>query len=822
MAGYTTSPEEQAILVAAANPHAAKGAPVRSAAAIVAEGFGPIQRQGAWVFNRGIRFTTPTTGANSELLAAATGGLTFVPAVGPEPPTLALQLTGLDDMALRASGMPSWVPAVRYLLYRGVDAARVQAAIAQLLSDDARRAEANKTFQRITGGSAASAAALAQAFVQHPEQLIDGIPVAVGEVIGAGVQSAGVRTFEFQVGDPGMSNPIIQNPAWYFAFWEMAGLLDLAGHPLASALLRTDQGLEASGTLRFVSQAGNDANVPFTDSALPARTVRAALNAAVDGDTILILDGGTYAEPEIVVDKAINLTSAVALAAEQRHLGGAIDDAAAPAVPANLPVLQGNGAFANIADNMQNDASFIPAANNHRVIRFSVPAGRGTASLTKVVVRYGGAREGAGIFMVESAPVVVSSCYIHRNVAYFNAMFFNPLTSFPHPFPGSGWSQEGFGGGICTYTSSPIIWGNRIERNLALNGGGIGCFARCFPLIARNYIAANVLPDWFGTDTPGDGGGIRMLSLNLRYQTLALSNLDPRNAAQLNQLRQFFMTQFGLTIEVAEMYEPAHITECQQHWIHIRANRVLTNRAGDDGGGVYATGISRVFSVDNVISANIAARGDGGGFRISTASVLRSLNDKIIANQVLGAPSESATGGGIAVRCSDMYLFNALVESNISHFAGAGISFTANREGGVTGVSWLPTPVPTWDEQRRMAFGFDHAHLQIDGTSRVINNLADDAVTGKGGGLYLFRQHDTSVVGGFVGDSVSAEIGFPAAVLDPTNDSAFTDTGGAKPYRRLYLLDQVQSGASGNPPLIRDDAELAVNPAPPLLSHISL
>jgi hypothetical protein len=807
MPGYVPSPEEHAIQWSQNISHAAKSAPVRAVATAAVTGFGPQLEGGVWSFNTGLQFTTAADGTDADILAVATGVLTFMAAVGTATPVLALHLTGLDDAALLAVGMPPWLTPPRTVLYRGVDPAAVRAAVQALLADPQRLAEANKTYQRIAGGGAVTAAVLAEQFVQNPQRLGDGIPVIGGEAIGQGTAGAIARTFDLLFAEQGVSVLVSRNPSYYFNFWRLGGLIDLSAHPLGTLIMRIDQGFEASGVLRFVSRAaGNDTNAPFTDPALPARTLGAAIAIAGDGDTIMILDSSTYKEAEHVITKAINITSAVSLAADQRHLGGVASSATAPVVPAGMPILEGPQNYGAIRQDMTNDTAVVPTAGAHRVIRFTVPAG--TASVTKVVIRYGGAREGGGVYVFRSAGVVIASCHIHRNIGFFNQ---GPTTIgalLPNPFPGSGWFEEGSGGGLSLYRSSGMIWGNFIERNLALYGAAIGIFASSYPLIAENFISRNRGPDWFVGATVSDGGAIRVLQQSLRYDSqAALQTAVPPGSAISRHL-----------LTIAEMYDTEEVAVTQRSWIHLRANRFDTNIAQDDGGAVYATALTRIFSIGNHLIGNTARKGDGGGFRISTASVLRSIADVISQNRVEGTVAKGATGAGIACRCSSLYILGTVIDGNRSHFAGAGISFTSTREGDVSDggtARVLGYAIPSWDEQRRLGLGFTSAELMIEGTTLVTNNVADDTTSGKGGGLYAFRFQDGNT---FTADPINVQIDSPSTVLDPSNDAGFAQ-GVDRPNRRFYLVDQTKNGTGGNPPLMLQDADLTGNP--PTLSHVS-
>ena len=139
-----------------------------------------------------------------------------------------------------------------------------------------------------------------------------------------------------------------------------------------------------------------------------------------------------------------------------------------------LPILQGPQNYGAIRADGVNDQQVAPSPGAHRVLRYTIPAGAGIASLTKVVVRYGGAREGGGIYCYRSAGVLIASCHIHRNIAFWNISPNLAGVHLPDPFTGTGWFEEAMGGGIGLYRAPAIIWGNLIERNLALYGAAIG------------------------------------------------------------------------------------------------------------------------------------------------------------------------------------------------------------------------------------------------------------------------------------------------------------------------------------------------------------
>jgi hypothetical protein len=846
--------ERKRLVEIQASPRMRKSPPISAiteaeAPQIKFEPYGPREDAGTWKYNRGWTFETPSEGEASDIVAVSSGTLHFLSSSGPLPNIIALRIDEEEGRACAMAGMPEWFPAPKWILYCRVDADEARRALLPLLKAD--RDRLTRTIAAYNGRNKDdpidSAEALLDVFLDRSAlPLPEGIPVNAGEKIGKGTRAADPqrRAFEMQFTQQWPASGRTENPAFYFNIWSGLKTLDLAGNPFSTRWLRLDQGAQSNGIMRFVSKkSGSDGNAPFTDPGKPAKSLTRAISDASDGDTIVIVDGEVYAEKELVVTKALNITSSRELASDQAHLGGGTEipaegagcrpmDRSPPAVPADLPALQGPEDYSAIKEDMTTDYTFFPTKDvAHRVLQFKVPPSSGIASLTKVVVRYGGAREGGGIYVSRDSRVVIASCHIHRNIAYFNPLFFikdHPVFpdygGLPHPFTGSGWFQEGFGGGIFANRSSPIIWGNRIERNLAISGGAIGAFAYCFLLIAENYIAKNAGPDWLksagtigyayaeheGIYTPSDGGAIRILTASLRYD----------NAEELEKAVKGKYPNTSpdepVVIEAGLMYDADGVKSARASWIHIRGNQIRDNFTNDDGGGVYATGVSRVFSQGNWASGNTARCGDGGGYRISTGSVLLSIHDEIINNETTGKVEDLATGGGIAVRCGDCALFSAHVSGNKSHFAGAGIAFTVTREGEVTGVEWLKKKygflVPTWDVQRREALVFNHSHLMIDGTSSIERNASDDKAKGKGGGLFALRFADKTK--SFIGDQFSLRIENCSAVLKTTNKSAFV---GEKPkdgkprgltYHRICLQDMTRPGIDGSKVLVKSDIDI--------------
>ncbi|HHH27156.1 MAG TPA: right-handed parallel beta-helix repeat-containing protein [Polyangiaceae bacterium] len=817
MAGYVASAEERLIGTVAANPAAHRAWPVDTtlATGVKLQPFGPFEdpATGAWDYARGWRLAYDD--GSPAMVAVASGVIHFSPASARIPASIGLSVAGNGWPAMVAAGFPEWLPAPDWIVYSDVDPTAVRDAVQALLEGDANRLAAlQKGWAAAGKAGTPTARELADALIAGPaeEAVSGGVPVLPGDVIGHGALDAGVRRFELQLGDTWLGCDLTANPAYYYAYWSELELIDLSGHAFETESLRIEHAPLTNGVMRFVSQAiGSDASTDFTDPTIPAATVTAAVRACGPGDTVVILDTATYRETDATadakwslrIDAGVHITSAAELPAGAQHLGTSGStgyDDGVPIADFDFPVLSGPEDYSGIRDDMADDDSRMPTQAGRRVLHFELSDPSAVASVTKVVITNGGAREGGGIQIAEESKVVVASCRIHRNIGYFDI---NP-TSRPTSgvFSGSGWFEEGSGGGIGILRASPLIWGNRIERNLAMYGGAIGIFAWCFPTIRNNLIHGNAGPDWSSLATIADGGAIRVLQ-----QSLAFSSIG-----QLNKVVKpggpFGVPKALVEVPVEVMYDDARLEQAKTGWIRLIANKIQENRAADDGGGVYATAVARIFAMDNEVTNNTAARGDGGGYRISTASTLRAIRETISGNRVDGARGDSPTGGGVAVRCSNLYVTMSTISDNRNaEFAGGGVAFTATREGDVsTGMSaeWQGYTLPTWDEQRRDGLDFDSTELQIDASTSIHGNEAPGTTSGKGGGIYVFRFKDDGS-DPFTGDTVELVIEDARYVLDDTNTSGFED-GGDTPYDRIYLLDQTKTSPSS--PTIIGDAEL--------------
>ena len=510
----------------------------------------------------------------------------------------------------------------------------------------------------------------------------------------------------------------------------------------------------STGTLRFVAKAGS-ATSPFDTPAKAAKTIPPAVNAAVAGDTVLILDGATYTEA-VEIAKPLTLTSTSSLPATNPAHG--------------YPKLDGGNARRPIA--IRNVSGGVI-----HVSRVEVLKGRAAHASDHGV--------GGGILVDRMHAAVISSCHVHGNQT-----------------AGGGIFSEGYGGGIGSYHASPAIVGCVVEGNHAQGrGSGIGAWGYGWPAIFGCRIRGNVPQGGGNSISPTDplirnerpdGGGVAI--------TVAVNNTEDFNALRTTTLA-------GLP----SRWTAADLGRARANHVRLVDCVLEQNNAGDDGGGLYVSIASNVRMINTDIRDNLALR-NGGGIRVTMRSELRIRGGTISGNASNrdADPNENHAGGGISSRNTTLLeLRGVTIEENESRgFAGGGIYFISSDEGDIL-PTWPPlvTPPPfDWNNVLLGVMGFTGAELSIDGDTIVRLNHAEvlpgraSGDPGKGGGLYALRfngaRRATRVSPTITGQPLTLVLA-DAAVLATSNVSSFA---GAK---RLYLDDQ-----SGAAPVVKSDADL--------------
>jgi parallel beta-helix repeat protein/predicted outer membrane repeat protein len=351
-------------------------------------------------------------------------------------------------------------------------------------------------------------------------------------------------------------------------------------------------------------------------------TIQGALDACVDGDTVIVRDG-TYTGDG---NRDINFSGkAIVLMSENGPEVTTIDCQGSPSV-----LYRGftfySGEDANtvvrgftITNGYQNFGGGIYCSSASPTITGNIIVGNTAAS-------YGG-----GIYCGSCSPIITDNT-ISGNTAGSDGGGIECWPSAPAIITGNvitGNTAAGYGGGIdCWLDSDATIAGNTISQNTADWGGGV--FSQsCTPTVTDNTIEGNMTIN-------GAGGGL----CSAYGDIIIAGNTVTGNSSGLGQTAGSggFMVQFGTPI--------------------IENNIISGNTATGGGGGFFLLWCDNSTISNNLITNNEAdTLGAGGvGFYYSSATLY---NNTITGNSVDGV------GGGIwLVDSSTVNIINTISWNN--------------------------------------------------------------------------------------------------------------------------------------------------------------
>ena len=739
-------------------------APVSSAAPVppglTIRPFGPYDAGGgSWQFAIGLHFEMPAGLPARDLYAMATGSMRYLARAAGAPRRVVISRgdAAATAQAQETGPLPHWYPQPKLIVYENVDPSEARAAVLAALQRGKEAESALVRIRKKRGNPNFSATPEQLAELWLADEIPGGVPVLGGDRVGACGASAVAGRIEARVKMVDRLDPapdLFFNPSYHIALWNAMGWI-ADGNALLGPQSEIGGPAVATGRIVFVKKTGS-ATAPFTSPATASTTIGPALGAAAAGDTVVILDAGTYAE-ELLIDKPVSLMSASTKKATDTSPG--------------YPILDGG--------------------RLRRPIRIRNAAG-GIAQVSRLSILNGVAKydkqkgAGGGILVEATEKAIISSCVVRDCQA-----------------EGGGIFAEGYGGGVGSYHSSPAIIDCLIERNHgAGRGSGIGAWGYGWPAIFGCTVRQNIPPsrlnnppDLYGlaNNIRGDGGGIAI--------TISVNNIE--NIGQLLETTR---------ATLPDRWRAEDLARSWRNWARIFGCVVEGNQAFDDGGGIFISIGSRVRMTRTTVRNNRAIN-NGGGIRVTMRSELVVEGGTISGNESNSALESDtrAGGGGIASRNTTLLrLRGVTIEGNHARgFAGGGISFISTDEGDFVG-SWPPlSSPPDFDWNNILLdpaiFGFVEANLEVDAATRIRNNTA--AVIGsrtpdpgKGGALYALRfngpRRASRVTPTIAGQPIKVRIEAVGS-LATTNSATFPGAN------RLYLDDMVV-----NPRLIRADADL--------------
>ncbi len=378
-------------------------------------------------------------------------------------------------------------------------------------------------------------------------------------------------------------------------------------------------------------------------------TIQAGINAARDGDLVLVRDN-TYYENINFKGKAITVASYFLLDGDTTHINNTIIDGSKPSHTDSGSVV-----------------FFVSGEDTTSVLcGFTITGGTGTMATPPE--EESPVRAGGGIFCYNSGARIVNNKIIKNTVYMPNGDVLGgglaaaPITSRAYvilrdnqisynTLTVTADSKDALGGGV-ELMGNGIIANNLISYNSIVHNatarqafsGGLECYSlptnRRKVIVESNKITHNSVISKSNAGVAAGSGGMEIFGSYGRFAKNEVSY----NEIWVNQNKS--AVGAGMSIHEAP------------NSLIIEGNIICDNavKQGNGlGGGILIGMNSSPIVINNIIKGNSATT--GGGFLIAT-STPKLINNTVISNQ-------ATTGGGINVRMSStVYLMNTIVWGN--------------------------------------------------------------------------------------------------------------------------------------------------------------
>jgi len=440
-------------------------------------------------------------------------------------------------------------------------------------------------------------------------------------------------------------------------------------------------------------------------------TIQAGINAAVNGDTVLVADG-TYFENINYKGKAITVASFYFVDGDTSHISNTIVDGSQPSHADSGSVV-----------------FFVSGEDTTSVLYgFTITNGSGTKTESAWENVVYPIRAGGGILCYNSGARISFNKIMNNNVMKNNMPSYNGV---------SGGGIAGLPNGSTAFV---IIEGNKIVNN-TISGddeaGGSAITLTCYGKLINNDISYNT-----SNSTNYAAGAIDCWSEASLSSVVIKNNKISHNVVTGNN----YAVGGGITIAIATN---AQITNNE-----IRYNKLNGTGTGR-GAGIEIWEIQELSVIDrNIISYNDAhtSSADGGGIYLKGGSL--SITNNVIAGNSAGQ------GGGIRSAGSNVQIINNTIINNIASYRGAGIRVSSGQPVVINSIIW--DNQSSTDPQISGSIVVAHSNIQGE-VWEGINNISTDPLFAD----TLFHLSDSSkCIGKGINSIVINEITYSAPSTD--------------------------------------------------------
>jgi hypothetical protein len=429
-------------------------------------------------------------------------------------------------------------------------------------------------------------------------------------------------------------------------------------------------------------------------------TIQAGINAATDGDTILVAEN-TYYENIRFMGKAITVTSEHILDGDSSHIVNTIID----------------GSQAADLDSAST-VMFVNGEDTTSIINgFTITGGSGVMFMTYVV------RAGGGIFSYNAG------CKITNNIITENHV--------------EDVDKAGAAGIGCVQDQGDhwiSIRDNYVGYNTAL-ASGFTAFGGGMAIMPSCYIENNLIEHNTCTNTNGatDGGGIELE---------AFSGTNPIAHVNNNIIRYNELNATTSSIGAGII--------CYQVTPEIKDNVISNNFISAQtlavGGGVFVNNSPGPVEITNNIIENNhmeAVEGAyGGGIRMVNISEVVNISDNIISGNTIDG-GINAWGGGIGVyNLDNISITNNTIEHNSGNSTsqqagGAGINLLMCGKSYITNNEINENTLTAGSNAWGGGILLDKAKTIVYINNNTISNNTSEGI-GMGGGIGIYNDNDTA------------------------------------------------------------------------------